>query len=488
MNINMKLTVISLAIATAIGLTGCGGGGGGGSSSGVGTTASNSTTTSGVITGFGSVFVDGVEFETDSSSFSLDDGDDGLEAEDELAVGMVVTVTGTVNADGVTGIAEHIEFDDELEGIVNISTIAADGTGTMTVMGQTVTITSTTVFESEVAGISSADLVVPGNVVEISGYSSGDGSVYASRIEVKLAAHTGEEIEVKGVITNLTATTFDIGGLTVDTSTAALDDSIPDATLTEGLYVEVKSTAGFNGSGELVASGIELQDDGDMDLDGDDGDEVDLNGVVTAINSASEFEVGGHTVILTDATKVKHGNAGDILIGVYLEIEGELNASGGLVADKIELGIEDDIEMTGFLEDVNNPVGTVTLFGQTILVDNTTLLNDKQDDNGMVPEHFFDLSDLAIGDFVEIEAYMDPASGDLVAAKFERDDDNGDEHTLKGPVDSVPDANTLVIAGVTVDVSALALPQISVGDEVDATGSYDAASEIFTATAIDTDD
>ena len=486
MNDNLKITAVSLAIASIIGLTACGGGGG--DSDSTGTSTPSNSITSGVVTGFGSVFVDGVEFETDSSSFSLDDGDDGREDEDGLAVGMVVSVTGTVNADGVTGTATHIEFDDELEGIVTANTVGADGIGTMTVMGQTVIVDSTTIFESDVAGISSVDLVVADNVVEVSGFSSGDGNVYATRIEVKLAIHSGEEIEVKGIITNLTDTRFDLGGLTVDFSIAMFDDNIPGGTLIEGLYVEIKSTDGFNGSGELIASEVELEDDGDMDLEGDEGDEVELHGVVTAVNSDTTFEIGGHTVIITDFTSFEHGTADNIIVGVSLEVEGALNAFDELVADEIELGIDDDIEMQGSLEGVNVPPGTVTLFGKTIYVNASTLLLDEQDEGGLVPEHFFGLDDLNIGDKVEIDAYVEPDSGNLVAAKLERDDDDGGEDELEGPVESIPDANTLVIAGVTVDVSGITdLPVIAVGDEVEVAGSYDGTS-IFTATELGIDD
>ena len=424
MNKQLKITAIALAITSITGLTACGGGSGDSDSTNSTTGTSGSSTTSGVVTGFGSIFVDGVEFETDSSSFSLDDGDDGPEDEDGLAVGMVVTVTGTVNADGITGTAEHIEFDDELEGIVNASNVGVDGTGTMTIMGQTVVISTTTIFESDVAGISGADLVVAGNIVEVSGFSSGDGTVYATRLEVKLAAHSGEEIELKGIITNLTDTTFDLGGLTVDFSTAMFDDHIPDSTLSEGLYVEVKSIAGFV-DGDLIASEIELEDDGDMDLDGDDGDEIELNGIVTAVNSDTAFEIGGHRIIITKSTEFEHGNAGDISIGISLEVEGELNAAGELLADEIELKLHDDIEMEGNLEEVNNPPGTVTLLGETILITTSTLLLDERDEGGLVPEHFFGLADLNSGDYVEIDAYLEPDSGKLVAIKLERDDDPG---------------------------------------------------------------
>ena len=422
MNEILKITTVSFAIAAVIGLTACGGSGEGSDSTASSPVMSGSTITTGVITGFGSVFVDGVEFETDDSSFSLDDGDDGVENEDGLAVGMVVTVTGTVHADGKTGSARHIEFDDELEGIVNTNSVGAEGTGTMTVMGQTVIVKNTTIFESDVAGIDSIDKVAAGNVVEVSGYSSGDGSVYATRIEVKLAVHAGEEIEVKGIVSNLAASRFDIGGLTVDFSSALFDDSLPNGTLGNGQYVEVKSTAGFSLDNQLIASEIELQDDGDMELEGDEGDEAELNGIVTAVSPDSAFEVGGRTVIITSATSFEHGNPGDIMPGVYLEVEGELNAEGELVADEIELAIEDDIEIQGTVEAVNDPPGSVTLLGEIIQVNASTLLIDKQDEAGLLPEHFFGLDDLNSGDYLEIDAYLDPDSGELIAVKLERDD------------------------------------------------------------------
>jgi hypothetical protein len=401
---------------------------------------------------------------------------------------MVVTVTGTVNADGITGRASHIEFDDEIEGIVNANNVGPDGVGTMTVMGQSVIVKTTTVFESKVAGITSVDRVAAGNVVEVSGFSSGGGIVYATRIEAKLASHSGEEIEVKGIITNLTAGTFGIGGLTVDFSSALFDDSIPDGTLSEGLYVEIKSTAGFNGNGELIASELELQDDGDMELEGEDGDDVELNGVVTAVNSDTAFEIGGHTVIITNSTSFKHGNAGDIIVGIYLEAEGELNPRGELLADEIELGIDDDIGMEGRLEGVNESPGTVTLFGRTILVNASTLMLDKQDEEGLMPEHFFSLDDMNSGDYVEMDIYVEPGTGKLIAVKLERDDDNGDEDAIEGPVESIPDANTLVIAGVTVDISGIAVPAIAAGDEVEVVGNYSTGTSVFTATGLGSDD
>jgi hypothetical protein len=81
-------------------LAGCGGSGG---SDAPGTTLNTplatDQTTVGQITGFGSVYVNGIEFDTAGASYEVDDA---LASDDDaLAVGMVVKVEGSVNADGL---------------------------------------------------------------------------------------------------------------------------------------------------------------------------------------------------------------------------------------------------------------------------------------------------------------------------------------------------------------------------------------------------
>jgi len=125
------------ALAVALGLVACGGGSGGG------TTETQSGTVTGVITGFGSVFLDGVEYETDGATI-VKDGE-VVSDDSHLAVGMVVTLRGS--HDGRYGNATYIEYDDDVEGPVTAVNLV-NGVGTMTVMGQTVTIDGETVVVS----------------------------------------------------------------------------------------------------------------------------------------------------------------------------------------------------------------------------------------------------------------------------------------------------------------------------------------------------
>jgi len=87
-------------LAAAIGLAACGGSG---SSS-----ASYTGTVRGVITGFGSVFVNGVEYDVTGANIMVN-GVSG--AESLLKVGDVVTLNGSVHADGKTGTATSISFE-----------------------------------------------------------------------------------------------------------------------------------------------------------------------------------------------------------------------------------------------------------------------------------------------------------------------------------------------------------------------------------------
>ena len=422
----MKVSTIAWGIVlTATGLTLAGCGGGGGSSSGQNTTV-------GAITSFGSVFVNGCEYETDSASITVD-GRPGTE--DDLSVGDVVEVSGPSNC--VTGTALSINFADDLEGIVDSNSVsAATSTGTMVVMGQSITVTPITIFEDETGSIATVDAIAAGNVVEISGFGVGKGNIVASRIEVKAVTHTGNEIEVKGVVSNIDsgAMTFTIGeitassGLTVNYGSATLDDI---SVMENGLYVEVKATDYTAGSFTLVATKVEREGDGEIGHQGDDEDEFEIKGMLTAAydETTKTFGINDQMIIVDDVTELEGVALTDLVaanIGILnLEAEGMFNANGMLVAEEVKLDddISDNDEFQGTITILSAATGmnsgtltmTVGAGSMDVIIDNNTIMKDSNNE-GAPQEDKFNFTHLNAGDLIEV--HVDPTSG--IAVKLER--------------------------------------------------------------------
>jgi hypothetical protein len=278
---------------------------------------------SGTVTGFGSVFVNGVEFNTASSTVMLNGSpgpDETMDPHRGLMVGMVVEVQGMFDSNGTTGTATSITFKDNLAGPVSgITSISATTIQAM-VLGQTVIIDTQTAFE----GTTFATLAV-GNVIEVSGLPDNTGSIHATFIELKAASFVpGMEIEVKGTIGNLNASvkTFQINALTIDYGSVM---NLPTGVPANGQFVEVRGTS-FATADELIADRVELDDN---TLGVMDANEAQLQGLVTAMISPSHFTVSVQSVQTTVYTVFEGGVAGDIALGKEVEVDGAL--SGGIL-------------------------------------------------------------------------------------------------------------------------------------------------------------
>jgi len=136
---------------------------GGGVDSG-GTGVQPTSFASGPITGFGSVIVNAVHY--DDAQATVRDGSGALRSRDDLRLGMTIDVRGSaivVDANGrPVSSASSIVFASEIVGPVATNDLAAR---TMTVLGQTVDIATSTVFGESLAGGQAA--LVVGTVVEI---------------------------------------------------------------------------------------------------------------------------------------------------------------------------------------------------------------------------------------------------------------------------------------------------------------------------------
>lgn len=274
----------------------------------------------GPISGFGSIIVNGIEFETTNAEVVLD-GDPATV--DDLELGMIVAVRGKVDREAGTGRAESIGADHLLFGPVEA---VNPGDGTFVAMSQLVIVDAATVF----SGTTLASLA-PGDVVEIFGVVDADVSIRATRVENE---EEYDAFELTGTITNLdtTAQTFRFGLLTIDYS-AAIVEGAPSGGLSEGLFVEAETDEAPVGD-VLRAISIEVQD---PRLGFEPGDKAEVQGFVTRIESEAEFVLNEtERVRMRRDTRFKNGTREDIVLNARLEASGDLADDGTLVANEIE--------------------------------------------------------------------------------------------------------------------------------------------------------
>ncbi len=437
-SIHKAWVAISLVV-TILTAIGCGGGGSTLAGGGIGGTG---ITAFGTITGFGSVFVNGVEFETSGTSFDVDD--DNTAVEGDLGIGMVVTVTGILNDDGVTGSADSIVYDDEIEGPVsNLSEDVAAQTKSFNVFDISVvaSLSSTAFANTTYAG------VADGVVVEISGFVDEAGTLVATRLEEKGLLVLGTtEVEIKGTVEGCTGDCS--GAFNIGTTDIVYDGTtdlteMPGGVVSNGQFVEVKGI--LTDASSIDAIRIELEDEGFDDTTGDD--KVSIEGLVSGFSSIASFNVAGQPVDATGAVFTPASLEATLADGMEVEVEGPIT-DGVLRAIKVEAR-GGDIEIEARVQSIDTASGGITLIlhpdNLTVTIDSQTALRD---DTGV--EDLLALNEINAGDFLEIEAYEDDASGDLIATEVRRDEI--DDDVLQGPVDSC-DGSQVTILGLSYTLS-----------------------------------
>ncbi len=433
--LTMKNAISSIFLVALLTLVACGGGGsGGGSTSGIQGSGIAGIQGSGIafgtVTGFGSIFVNGVEYSTSSATFRIDDNP-GVES--DLRVGQVVTVLGQLNAGGTTGTATEVRFNDAVEGpISSLNTVA----GTFTVLGQPVRVTGSTVFDNRLSPASVAGLS-NGQVVEISGFVDANGVIAATRIEPKA---TGGTLEVTGTLTTLdnNARTFRIGALVVDFSQAQIDNG----PLVENRLVEAKGTT-IAANGSLVATRVEMR----TLAAGANNAFGEIEGLVTRFAGNNDFDVAGRRVS-TDASTQFIQNGLTLGLNVKVEVEGTFNAAGVLVARKVELKPDNSARITAQIDNINAAANQLTVFGVTVTVNAATTYDDKSSAN----LRNLRLADLRTGDYLEVRGFEGAQAGQLTAVLIERDDLRS-RIELQGVARNVADP-ALQVLGVNVTTAA----------------------------------
>jgi hypothetical protein len=290
----------------------------------------NLVVTRGTVRSLDTVTVNGRAFSTADASVFLDDQP---ATKDALRSGMQVVVQSQ------NGTASGIYYDDDVKGPVD----NVDISGNISVMGQTIVISSDTRFDN-----SSPDTLMAGDIVEVSGIRDIDGYVHAAYIEHKRTVPNA--YKVIGSVTQLNAAdkTFVIGQLVIDYSNARFDDFSINS-LSNGMYIEIKDENRIYepGSFFLAATKIEhyqdvvaLSQTAAASGGFSQRTELEIEALVTEIISDELFRIGSVAVRILPTTRFRDGDRQQLQVNSRIEVEGWLNADGELEAWEIEFDDE----------------------------------------------------------------------------------------------------------------------------------------------------
>lgn len=443
-----------------------------------------SASSSGVITGFGSIIVNGVRHATGPRTVVAIEGLPETTGDDSrLRLGMRVRIRSTVTSGARS--ADRIEYDDDLRGVVmNVVPNADDPRfGSFTIAGQTVVVDANTAFDDDVGnndgapGIDIRDLAAGGSplVVEVSGFPTETG-VIATRIDRVIVAAsdvgrpgvTGDEIEVKGFVDSVAAdgSSIVVNGAVFLVAGAVFDAGIGPNQALVGVFVEVK--ADIDGAGNFVAVRVEREDD----LDGAEREnEFEIEGVLQSVDTIGDPDV---IVVNGVVIRVRDASALAALVGNRIEIEGAFDASGVLVIARTSFEGENSVR----IEDRVAAIGAAdftTRLGVPIAPTTVSRIEDDigSDGDRLSPAAF--LSRLAADNFIEARGRAE--SSNIIWTRIERRSRDDRDCRLRGPVTAGSIANPrFTILGVTIDTSGL--PDSRFRDE---DGAAIGAAQFFSA-------
>ena len=328
-------------LGSALALAGCGGGGG----SGVAGVSSGGTGSFSVgpITGFGSIILNSNGVRIDDSSASVTD-DDGNNMRGKLKLGMLCTVNASVVV-AARATAQSIVVSGELQGrIVGMPDASQK---TFVVLGQTVRVTGSTVFDVSLpTGFSG---LANDTIVEVHGVlDPAANTMTATFIEKK---NSPALFKIQGLASNHDgiAKKFNIGSIRINYGTTTDVRTAP----ANGTLVRVRLTAVLPPAAapaEWTATRIRPPENAN-----EDRDEAEIEGSITAFTSPTQFSVSG-IVVNASTARFDDGTAG-LAVGVRVEVKGRVSG-GVLIAERVK--IEDGNKVNNLEFELHGTASNVT--------------------------------------------------------------------------------------------------------------------------------
>jgi hypothetical protein len=233
--------------------------------------------------------------------------------------------------------------------------------GRFTLLGQTVEVGSTTVYDSALSGGLASLSTVVGSVLEVHAQYDAARQLYvASRVDLESSV---DSYKLRGPILALdtTAHTFQMGTATI--SYASLNPQPTNLAVNQWVRVKLATTPAADGSWtalSLKTNERKLSED---------HAEAEVKGNITAWTSATSFSVNDIPVDASGAS-FPDGQSG-VVLGAQVEIKGSV-VNGVLVATSVQLedgsqqGHGEDYELHGSLSALDTTAKTFVLRGVTV--------------------------------------------------------------------------------------------------------------------------
>ncbi|ROO28430.1 DUF5666 domain-containing protein [Salinisphaera orenii] len=410
-----------IALLTCVALAACGGGGddGGGQIAGIEGT--------GIVSGFGSVWVNGIEFETDDAEIVFNGEPVG---EDALRVGDIVTVRGTIEDDRAE--ADRIVFDRVLDGPISRIEVR-NGVGRLVALGETVHIdTDTRLINTP------ADELAAGDLIAVSGVAADDGDLRATSIEQGPTYRPDStRIDIEGRVRDLAADRFYIGPLEIDYGGATVD--LAAGELKDGAFVQVFGTQGAAADAPLVADSVIVRSRGPAS----DSGHVFRTGRIENFDGPGDFTIAGQRIDAQDASRNDDASI-DPAEGVFAWVYGTMR-DNVLVADTLTVRPDPNVVIEARIRDIDEANDALTLLSVDVRTRSDTLYVDERD----AADRRLRFDGLARGNSVRISGYATDTG--VTATRVTRVDSATTR--TRGPVASVSgsgDALSLEVAGIPV--------------------------------------
>ncbi len=396
----------------------------------------------GPVSGFGSVFVNGVEFRTDGNVVS----DDGIKSESQLVEGMILRVEGEWRSD-YTGNAEVVEYDDSLRGELTVVSAwnAVTRTAEISILGQTVRIDAQTVVKGKMV-----EQLTNGDFVRMSGWRMPGGGFRASYLGLSTSNNSsdfddfnGAELEGEISYLNTAQKTFSIGTQVVSYGSAEYI-GVKETDLADTVTIEVEGNLSSDGS-ILLANKIE-PDDFRRYSQSTDTDTEFVGPVTSSFDGGSgTFTINGLTVEVTSDTRFDDGvqSGSDLVQGLLIQVEGHFVAGGIVKADEISQREANAEVQGGKTSSIDHERRQLFVGGVLVQLTPLTIITD---DDG---EQRLTLLDLETNFALEvdgIERLNSEGTAFLEALKIEQDDDTpSNEFELTGHVSAMSNDDIQVL-------------------------------------------